>query len=329
MLDNIFETERLIIRRFGYDKQGQKLNLNKRKEEALRIFKSWSNPQNYRYNEITWDFEDVNEMFDYDFPTDWGMYYMIAELKETGEIVATCRFGQYYDDETNSIWDFGYNVLRGDDKESYTLEDVQKVFFDNGLIKDEVYWGKGYANEILGLIMSLARNEGKKKLRSGADIDNFGSIKAMVKKGFTFSCIDEDGDPCMEYDLYSYDDKEISKEKIESNWKEYLKIINSKRDEFQDKINENYIDQYSNALTYYFLSKISKGINENDITKDLGKLNEKEFTMVMSKLCSLEERWNKRNAIDPHDERVARHLEYCAILKSICKNYETLKNKII
>ena len=324
MIGNVIETDRLILRKFVYDKNGKKLSDNNRKEEVLRFFKSWSNPQNYRYNEITWDIDDVNEMFDYKMPTDWGMYYMIAELKDTGEIVATCRFGQYYDDETNTVWDFGYNVFRGDDKESYSLEEIKKAFSNDGLIKDEKYWGKGYANEIINLIMKLAKNEGMKKLRSGADIDNFGSIKAMVKNGFTYSFIDEDGDPCMEYDLSKFGMEILKKKDIDTVWNEYLKIIDKERKKLQDKINDNFLDQYSSALAYYFLSLSAKGEKEK-IILDLGKLSEDETNIMINKTNLLESRWKKRLANDISDERLKRHLEYCKELKQIFK--KDFKNK--
>ena len=51
MVNNVVTTDRLIMRRFGYDREGNLISKEKRLEEVKRIFMSWSNPQNYRYNE--------------------------------------------------------------------------------------------------------------------------------------------------------------------------------------------------------------------------------------------------------------------------------------
>ena len=319
MVSNVLETERLILRRFGYDKFGNKLDKQQRKIEVFQIFKSWSNPQNYRYNEITWDIDDVDEMFDYDFPTSWDMYYMIAESKESGEIIATCRFGKYHDDETNLVWDFGYNVFRGDDKESYTLDDVRSVFDENGLVKDEKYWGKGYAKEILNLIMKIAKSEGIHKLYSGADIDNFASIKAMIKNGFIFSTIDEDGDPCMEYDLLNKRQSEMSKEEIDRAWENYLITIAKEKKNILDKVQENYINQYSSALAFYFLRMVSENESNQNIANDIKKLSEFEVRIMLEKVHALEQRWRKRLDSTPGDIRLNRHIGYCSTLEKMYK----------
>ena len=324
MVNSVIETERLILRRMGYDKNGRKLDEQVRKDEVLSIFKSWSNPQNYRYNEITWDIEDVNEMFDYKMPTEWDMYYMVAELKETGEIVATCRFGRRYDDDTNSIWDFGYNVFRGDDKEEYSLDEVVSVFEDAGLKRDSLHQGKGYAKEILDTIMKVAKSEGIKTLYSGADIDNFASIKAMIKSGFYFVCIDDDGDPCMEFDL-TVPSNALTKEEIDANWNEYLEIIKVKREELVDVVNENYISQYSSALVYHFLTAIAKCHSESEIQKDILTLDKKQKELLLHGVNKIEGRWKKRLINNSNDERLLRHLEYIERLKDITNKHIQVK----
>ena len=316
MVDSVIETERLILRRMGYDKNGFKLTDKARKKEVLSVFKSWSNPQNYRYNEITWDIDDVDEMFYYDMPTEWGMHYMVVELKETGKIVATCRFGTRYDDETNTVWDFGYNVFRGDDKEFYTLDEVRSVFKNDGLRRDELHQGKGYAKEILNTIMNIARKEGIKKLYAGADIDNFASIKAMIKNGFEFDCVDDDGDPCMEYDL-TKSSVDLTSKKIDDRWREYLAIIKEKREELLDVVKENYINQYSNALVYYFLGCVAREHNEIKIEQDLVFLDNTDRELLVHGINKIEARWKKRLLSDSNDERLLRHLGYINRLKDI------------
>ena len=316
MVDSVIETERLILRRMGYDKNGLKLTDKARKKEVLSVFKSWSNPQNYRYNEITWDIDDVDEMFDYDMPTEWGMHYMVVELKETGKVVATCRFGIRYDDETNTAWDFGYNVFRGDDKETYTLDEVRSVFKNDGLKKDELYQGKGYAKEILNTIMNVARKEGVKKLYAGADIDNFASIKVMMKNGFEFDCIDEDGDPCMECDL-TRPNINLTSQEIDDRWNGYLKVIREKREELLDVVKENYNNQYSNALVYYFLGCVAREYNEIKIEQELMSLNNADMELLINGINKIETRWKKRLLSDSNDERLLRHLSYINRLKDI------------
>ena len=43
-------------------------------------------------------------------------------------------------------------------------------------------------------MLELARSEGVKSFVGGADMENYGSYKAMIKNGFDFVGYDEDGD---------------------------------------------------------------------------------------------------------------------------------------
>lgn len=244
MVPERIETKRLILRKF-------------KKEDVDTIFKSWSNPQNYRYNEITWNRDEVVEMLDYEWPTSWGNYYFIAEDKESGETVATLRFGKYWNSKPEDmIWDFGYNAFRSDDKEEYGVEDIKKAFAPNGVTKDK-NWGKGYASEMITAVLEIAKQEGVKGFNSGACIKNYPSLKVMLKNGFEFSKIDEDFD----YELTLDMTKEIkvpTKEEMEKIWDNFTKM--AERD-LQDEtikaeINKQDYEQYYKAITYALFNRI-------------------------------------------------------------------------
>ena len=98
---------------------------------------------------------------------------MVAILKETEEIVGTCRVGAM---ETPYIWDFGYCIHPG-------------------------HRGKGYATELVKGIVAKA-NDVKypvKKLEAGAYKENIGSRKVLEKSGMSLINLDdEDAD----YELF-------------------------------------------------------------------------------------------------------------------------------
>ena len=53
------------------------------------------------------------------------------------------------------------------------------------IIGEQSFWGKGYASEVLGLIVSYARTELKlHKLTAGCYVNNTASLKAFKKAGF-------------------------------------------------------------------------------------------------------------------------------------------------
>ena len=107
---------------------------------------------------------------------------MVTILKETGEIVGTCRVGAM---ESPYIWDFGY----------YTHPSHR---------------GKGYATELVKGIVEKAKEEKYevRKLEAGAYKENIGSRKVLEKSGMILTNLnDEDAD----YELI------VSKKKLKTN----------------------------------------------------------------------------------------------------------------
>ena len=104
----------------------------------------------------------------------------VAVLKETDEIIGTCRFGNYGRD----YWNFGYNIKSN-------------------------MWGKGFATEVLKGIIEFGKKEfNVKHFKGGALKENIASQRVMQKCGMTFCGLDEDGDP--DYELIL--GKELEKE---------------------------------------------------------------------------------------------------------------------
>lgn len=92
-------------------------------------------------------------------------------LKETGEIIGTCRFGNY----GKPYWDFGYNIKSS-------------------------HWNQGYATEVLNGIIKFGKEEyGVKRFIGGALKENIASQRVMEKCGLKFCGLDSDGDP--DYEL--------------------------------------------------------------------------------------------------------------------------------
>lgn len=230
MLKKNFESERLIFKPFQELKESEK----------EIIIESWSNPFNARYNS-TKDagkyvedisklkeptFQDLNNYYD-------CMYFRAVFDKKTDEIVGTCRFGKYYKSDVFDCWDFGFNVL----------------------LK---HWYKGYGTEILGSIVEIAKCENVKKIIGCADMENFASYKAMIKNGFIYSGLDEDGDFIYSLDL---EKEKISINKINKNWKDHIKMSK----------------EVLGAEKYHMLEKIDFKILE--IVKRI-QAGEDEYTLV-------------------------------------------------
>ena len=200
----IFESERLIFKPFS------ELSA----EEKKIVGDSWSNPFNARYNTMRDAYASVEELAKQPEPTfnnledyDDCMYFRVAFLKATGELVATCRFGKYYHSKTADYWDFGFNVL----------------------LK---HWFKGLGAEMVKTIIEIAKTHGVNKINGGADIENYGSYKAMVKNGFDYVGYDDDGDYKYVLDL---NEQGKSKQEIDKVWKEHLD--RTKKDLGEDKFN--------------------------------------------------------------------------------------------
>lgn len=260
--------EKLVLRRFS-------------KDVAKRLYMAWTNPQAFRYNDIPrvnmndeneWDC--VGEIADRTFPDEYGQYFfaIFRINKETGkeELIGNCRFGKCpYEKYRNQegVWDFGYSILRADDKLEYSDEEIKRAFMSEeeqiktgtaALASDKTYWGKGYITEVIATVLQIAHENGVKKVVSGADIHNLGSSKAQVKCGMKLVChsdgkaaFDEDGDPEFEIDLDK--NKPLvfpTQQEIDSEWSFSLSQINEKLSDpnFQESTEKYRIQKLERAL---------------------------------------------------------------------------------
>ena len=245
MIKEIFESERLIFKPFS--------SLTEEQKEV--VAKSWNNPFNARYNAMKDAKGSVEELSRSAEPTfqdlsnyDDCMYFRVAFDKETNEIIGTCRFGKYHRSKTNECWDFGFNVL----------------------LK---YWYKGYGVEIIGKMIELAKNEGVKTFNGGADIENYGSYKAMIKNGFEYDDYDEDGDYRYLLDLSK---PAKTKTEIDNAWLSHLDM--TKKDLGIDKFNRL---EAINKKIAEMVARIRAGENEDDLVKiyfeELNEIEEFKF----------------------------------------------------
>lgn len=241
MKNIITETKRLVFKPFSALTT----------EEKKIVGDSWANPFNARYNAMRDPYGAVEELSQLSQPTfsnfeDYYdcMYFRVAFSKETGQIVATCRFGKYHASQNNDVWDFGFNVL----------------------LKD---WFKGYGAEILNAISNAARCHGVKKINGGADIENYGSYKAMVRAGYEYQGYDEDGDYRYVLDL----SKEMpNKEQIDQTWRNH--IARTKKDLGEEKFRNL---EYINSKIAEMVKKIQTGEDEKKLVAEyFAQLNDIE-----------------------------------------------------
>ena len=231
MIKEIFESERLVFKPFS--------SLTEQEKEI--VAKSWDNPFNARYNAMKDAKGSVEELSKTAEPTfqdlsDYNdcMYFRVAIDKATGEIIGTCRFGKYYRSETNECWDFGFNVL----------------------LK---HWYNGYGVEIISKMIELAKNEGVKTFNGGADIENYGSYKAMIKNGFEYDGYDDDGDYRYILDLSK---PAKTKAEIDKAWQSHLDM--TKKDLGIDKF---YRLEKINKKIAEMVKRIQAGENEDELVK--------------------------------------------------------------
>lgn len=224
MIEKIFESDRLTFKPFTQLTQ----------QEIQIIGDSWANPFNARYNATRDPHDSVKEITTWVEPTAWGNYYRVVYLKGTNTIVGTCRFGKYHDSKSYDVWDFGFNVL---------LE----------------HWYKGYGAEIIAKIIELAKNNNAKFIRGGADIENYGSYKAMIKNSFVFNGIDSDGDYSYLLDLSK---PKLTNEEIANNWNAHLAM--SKKDFGAEKFDRL---QYINLKIGELVKRVQNGEDINLLTK--------------------------------------------------------------
>lgn len=201
---NNIESERLIFDKFS----------DLSDEDKKVIGGSWANPFNARYNHMSAPYESVEELSNLNDPTfenleDYynSMFFRVVREKENGKIIGTCRFGKYHSADNNDVWDFGFNIL----------------------LK---YWGKGYGAEVLKKIVEIAREFGIKRIIGGADRENYASYKAMIKNGFKYDSVDNDGDYRYILDLES---PVPSEGDCAMRWEEHLR--RTKKDLGEDKFN--------------------------------------------------------------------------------------------
>ena len=245
MLDKILESERLVFKPFSVLSE----------EEKEIIIKSWNNPFNARYNATKDARKSVNEIVNQEEPTfqdldnyDDCMYFRVVFDKSTGALVGTCRFGKYYKSENNECWDFGFNVLLS-------------------------HWCKGYGVEMIGKIIEISRLQGVKFIRGGADCENYGSYKAMIKNGFDYAGTDEDGDYEYILDINKPEKTQSEKQAI---WYNHLEM--TKKDFGLDKFNRL---EFVNKKIIEMVLKIQAGENEDKLVKsyveELNKIEEFKF----------------------------------------------------
>ena len=135
---------------------------------------------------------------------------------------------------STDFWDFGFNVL----------------------LK---HWFKGYGVEMVNKIIEIAKSCGVNKINGGADIENYGSYKAMVKNGFEFVGYDDDGDYDYVLDLNK---PTKTKEEIDKIWKEHLD--RTKKDLGEDKFNR--LTKINEKIAE-MVKRIQQGGNEDVLTQ--------------------------------------------------------------
>lgn len=278
--------EEIIYTNGTHTKTGEKLILKRfDKIHAKRLYMAWTNPQSFRYNDIPkinmedeneWDC--VGEIADYGFPSDEGMYFMtihrINPQNNQEELIGNCRFGKCtYEDykDRNDVWDMGFSIIRDDDKLEYSDEEIIKAFTSendqktlgiNALYPDKTYWKNGYITEVIATILEIARQNGVKKVVSGADIHNLGSLKAHIKCGMKLSEInseykfDDENDPELEINIDPNTPQTPTQEEINTYWNNiFLKVINEKINE----VNTNNPNFWEDCRT----QKLNKALTRN------------------------------------------------------------------
>ena len=280
----------------AHTKNGEKLVLRRfTKDVAKRLYMAWTNPQAFRYNDIPQvDMKDENEwdcvgeIADREFPDNYGQYFFAVYRinAETGkeELIGNCRFGKCpykkYQNQ-DGVWDFGFSIIRGDDKLEYSDEEIKRAFMSeeeqaktgiSALVPDETYWGNGYITEVIATILKTAQQNGTKKVVSGADIHNLGSSKAQVKCGMKLVRdkegrveFDEDGDP--EFEINIDQNKPLqfpNRQEIDAEWELTLFEINQKLAEKQVQINAE----------EYRVAKLKRALKRNQERRDFRALKD-------------------------------------------------------
>lgn len=145
LAENII-SERLIIRDMTED-------------DAIYVWKIWSSIENEKYmGDPVNSLEEVMSICKSNMSN--KNYLIVAVLKETGEVIGTCCFGNT---NKNNEWGFGYSIK-------------------------EEHWGKGYATETVKAVIRFGESLGITDFISDCAIENSASSKVLEKCGMTLDC---------------------------------------------------------------------------------------------------------------------------------------------
>lgn len=140
------ETSRLYLRSFE-------------KEDARFAISIWNDPAmgEYLADEAMVEIDETYLKEIEELAEDDGCYYMISELKDTHERIGTCSF---IISEEGKTYDIAYCVYKN-------------------------YWRKGFATEMVGGMISYAKEHGAKKITVCVDQENVASNGVVRKHGFS------------------------------------------------------------------------------------------------------------------------------------------------
>ena len=219
--------------------------------ERRVIIDCWKNPFCARFNAIKNPSQSVDELASKPEPSFSVMgensecwfdtnYFRVVLDKNSKEVVGVCRFGMYFEKQNPNVWDFGlFNVVMN-------------------------RWGEGLGVEILKDVCEMVKSQGIKYLYAGADNDNFGSYRAMIKNGFKYAGLDEDDDFEYRRDLTKPMPRE---EEIQEEWEKhkrrFIRRFGKKRYERLTKIND---------LTKEMIVRIKNGEDENKLVQEYYKI---------------------------------------------------------
>ena len=228
--------------------------------ELFLIGKSWANPINARYNGMRDPYGSAIELSKLDEPRFLDKdnyydsnYYRAVFIKGNGhsehrELVGTCRYGNY------KVWDFGFNIL----------------------LK---HWFKGLGAQILKHIIEVEQAYGANRIRGGADIENFGSYKAMVRNGCVMSRdidkeLDSDGD--FEYwleDVQNY--KSPTANKVKDNWDYHMQRVKARLGQIRMKCLDDV-----NKLVFGLVERLKAGEDEDKLLAEYMPKIDKLYTLA-------------------------------------------------
>lgn len=151
----VIETERLLLRQMTDD-------------DVPAIFDEYSHPEVIKYidaNPPVTDLKSAKDMLDWYhqlYADKYGWRWGVA-LKTTNELIGTCGFHQWYQDERHA--EIGYDFRFA-------------------------FWGKGYATEVVQRAIEFGFNKMTlHRIEADCDERNIGSARVLEKTGFTLEGI--------------------------------------------------------------------------------------------------------------------------------------------